>query len=291
MPRWEGGRAAARADWFRPRRRQHAYLAARAANRLEEGSCIRPAPAGRSRPTRRAGSQPLATWGPFRDGALQRRAGRGERLAPVSATTGLPELDVARVQRWCVQRVPDHARHQVRVECEVEPRRLTIVERRAPWHPDVGPEWTRFPIAGCATPRPARPGRYTGATATCASTPTTASPRRRTSTSCSPRSTVTPPPSSGADPSRAAVPLSSGYGRYQRRRRPGRGQPPAALGRAGPDQRRQLVLRPRRTSRRCRGPRLLPARRGRRRQRPEAAAPAVSHRPGHPCPGPATAPT
>jgi len=65
----------------------------------------------------------------------------------VSATTGLPELDVARVQRWCVQRVPDHARHQVRVECEVEPRHLTIVERRAPWHPDVGPEWTRFPIA------------------------------------------------------------------------------------------------------------------------------------------------
>ena len=64
-----------------------------------------------------------------------------------AATTGLPELDVARVQRWCDQRVPDHARHQVRVECEVEPRHLTIVERRAPWRPDVGPEWTRFPIA------------------------------------------------------------------------------------------------------------------------------------------------
>lgn len=59
----------------------------------------------------------------------------------------LPELDVARVQRWCAQRVPEHARHQVRVDCQVAPRHLTIVERRAPWREDLGPEWTSFPIA------------------------------------------------------------------------------------------------------------------------------------------------
>jgi Protein of unknown function (DUF3024) len=59
----------------------------------------------------------------------------------------LPELDVARVQRWCAARVPGHARHQVRVECEPAPRHLTIVERRAPWREDAGPEWTSFPIA------------------------------------------------------------------------------------------------------------------------------------------------
>jgi plasmid stabilization system protein ParE len=59
----------------------------------------------------------------------------------------LPELDVARVQRWCAARVPEHARHQVRVECQVAPRHLTIVERRAPWRADFGPEWTSFPIA------------------------------------------------------------------------------------------------------------------------------------------------
>src|SRR4051794_10798146 len=35
----------------------------------------------------------------------------------VPYAAGLPELDVARVQRWCAVRVPDHARHQVRVEC------------------------------------------------------------------------------------------------------------------------------------------------------------------------------
>ncbi len=59
----------------------------------------------------------------------------------------LPELDIARVQRWCAARVPEHARHQVRVECELAPRHLTIVERRAPWREDSGPGWTSFPIA------------------------------------------------------------------------------------------------------------------------------------------------
>lgn len=59
----------------------------------------------------------------------------------------LPELDVARVQRWCASRVPEHARQQVRVECQVAPRHLTIVERRVPWREDSSPEWTSFPIA------------------------------------------------------------------------------------------------------------------------------------------------
>ena len=59
----------------------------------------------------------------------------------------LPELDVARVQRWCAARVPEHARRQVRVECELAPRHLTIIERRMPWREDAGPEWTSLPIA------------------------------------------------------------------------------------------------------------------------------------------------
>jgi hypothetical protein len=63
------------------------------------------------------------------------------------AASSLPQLDVARVQRWCRDRVPDHAVNQVRVECAVAPRHITIVERRAPWRSDLGPEWTQFPIA------------------------------------------------------------------------------------------------------------------------------------------------
>jgi hypothetical protein len=58
----------------------------------------------------------------------------------------LPDLDVARVRRWCDARVPERARHQVRLECDVAPRHLTIVERRAPWRQD-GSEWTTLPIA------------------------------------------------------------------------------------------------------------------------------------------------
>ncbi len=59
----------------------------------------------------------------------------------------LPELDVARVQRWCRARVPERVRDQVRVEVDVAPRHLTIVECRPPWRADVGPDWTRHPIA------------------------------------------------------------------------------------------------------------------------------------------------
>jgi hypothetical protein len=63
------------------------------------------------------------------------------------AETGLPKLDVARVRRWCEQRVPAHVRDQMRVECDVAPRHLTIVECRPPWRPQAGSDWTRFPIA------------------------------------------------------------------------------------------------------------------------------------------------
>jgi hypothetical protein len=59
----------------------------------------------------------------------------------------LPALDVARFQRWCAARVPERARHQVRVECDEAPRHLTIIERRAPWTDDSEAEWTRHPIA------------------------------------------------------------------------------------------------------------------------------------------------
>ena len=44
-------------------------------------------------------------------------------------------------------RVPEHARAQVRVECDVAARHLTIVERRAPWREEFGGGWTSLPIA------------------------------------------------------------------------------------------------------------------------------------------------
>jgi hypothetical protein len=77
----------------------------------------------------------------------------------------LPDLDVARVQRWCAARVPEHARHQVRVECEIAPRYVTIVERRAPWREDFRPEWTSFRSPASATPLLPSRGRCSGVTA------------------------------------------------------------------------------------------------------------------------------
>ncbi|WP_443710968.1 DUF3024 domain-containing protein [Rhodococcus qingshengii] len=61
--------------------------------------------------------------------------------------TGLPELDVARVVKYCASRVPDRLCHEIRVEGDIAPRHLTICECQPPWREDLGPEWTRFPIA------------------------------------------------------------------------------------------------------------------------------------------------
>ncbi|MBO0879562.1 MAG: hypothetical protein J2P17_04170 [Mycobacterium sp.] len=49
----------------------------------------------------------------------------------------LPELDVARVRRWCRERVPAHARDEVRVEADIGSRHVTVVECRPPWREDV----------------------------------------------------------------------------------------------------------------------------------------------------------
>lgn len=64
-----------------------------------------------------------------------------------SRVSVLPETDVARVQRWCRGRVPEHVRDEVRVEVDVAERHVTIVECRPPWRADMGVGWTRFPIA------------------------------------------------------------------------------------------------------------------------------------------------
>ncbi len=68
------------------------------------------------------------------------------RLGQVAAA-GLPELDVTRVRLWSERLIPAEARDQLRVEVDVAPRHLTIVECRPPWDDDVGQGWTRFPIA------------------------------------------------------------------------------------------------------------------------------------------------
>ena len=64
-----------------------------------------------------------------------------------NGTDLVPELDLARIRRYCAGRVSAHIAHLVRLEIDVEGRSVTILECRPPWSPDMGPEWTRFPIA------------------------------------------------------------------------------------------------------------------------------------------------
>ena len=59
----------------------------------------------------------------------------------------LPEIDLAKIRRYADGRVPARLRHQIRVDIEVSGCSVTLVECRAPWTPEIGPEWTRLPIA------------------------------------------------------------------------------------------------------------------------------------------------
>lgn len=59
----------------------------------------------------------------------------------------IPELDVARVRRWCNAQVPPNLHDQIRVECEVAPRHLTIVELRPLWGEPSNGEWMRVIVA------------------------------------------------------------------------------------------------------------------------------------------------
>jgi hypothetical protein len=74
-------------------------------------------------------------------------AGTPTRCDARTARTG-----IARVRPSCQQRVPGRARERVRVERDVGPRHLTIVEYRAPWRQGAGSELTRFPGPGSAAP-------------------------------------------------------------------------------------------------------------------------------------------
>lgn len=59
----------------------------------------------------------------------------------------VPDIHLRQIARWCERRIPQRARDQVRVEHTVRGSTVTIVEARAPWREDLGPEWTRRPVA------------------------------------------------------------------------------------------------------------------------------------------------
>lgn len=58
----------------------------------------------------------------------------------------MPELDLARITRYCDDRVPVRHRDQVRVELRVRGRAVTLFECRPPWHPGLS-DWSRSKVA------------------------------------------------------------------------------------------------------------------------------------------------
>ena len=104
---------------------------------------------------------------------------------------GLPGPGIARVRRWCRRRVPEHARDRVRVECDVGPRNLTIVECRPAWREGTGSEWTRLPVARLRYARAARTWALHWRDRHLRLCCMTSSRQYRTSATCCARSTAT----------------------------------------------------------------------------------------------------
>ena len=59
----------------------------------------------------------------------------------------LPDLDVERIRRYCASRLPEKYTAEWPIECTVRGKSVTLFDCRAPWSEDIGPEWTRVPIA------------------------------------------------------------------------------------------------------------------------------------------------
>jgi hypothetical protein len=64
----------------------------------------------------------------------------------VTRNARVSDLAVAKVRRFCDQRVPAEARDQVWLEVMTRAASMTIVERRPLWEGGPG-AWTRLPIA------------------------------------------------------------------------------------------------------------------------------------------------
>ena len=54
---------------------------------------------------------------------------------------------IERVAAFCERRVPADLADEIRLEYRVRGNGITMVERRPPWHPDAGTEWSTVTVA------------------------------------------------------------------------------------------------------------------------------------------------
>jgi hypothetical protein len=72
------------------------------------------------------------------------------RCGSIASDSQPPPLDIAAVVAYCEQRVPPHALYQVRIEAVIDRHAVTLVERRAPWRPSLGPSGQQARRLACA---------------------------------------------------------------------------------------------------------------------------------------------
>lgn len=58
----------------------------------------------------------------------------------------VPDLDLAKIHKFCVGRVPSKFRDEIRIEVDVRGKSVTILECRPPWHENLT-EWSRMRVA------------------------------------------------------------------------------------------------------------------------------------------------
>jgi hypothetical protein len=64
-----------------------------------------------------------------------------------TARVGTPEQALRLVEEYCATRVPEGLEDEIRIECSLRGRAITIVERRPPWNPEFGADWTESKVA------------------------------------------------------------------------------------------------------------------------------------------------
>jgi Protein of unknown function (DUF3024) len=74
-----------------------------------------------------------------------------QRTEVIVAVVAIPEIvakaATKQVEAFCETRIPAHVRDEIRLEYSLRGNAITIVERRPPWLPELGPDWSSMKIA------------------------------------------------------------------------------------------------------------------------------------------------
>src|SRR5918994_5479256 len=91
-------------------------------------------------------SLPIASRSLSRPGWKRSAEDSPPRPTARTARVGTPEQALRLVEEYCATRVPEGLEDEIRIECSLRGRAITIVERRPPWNPEFGADWTESKV-------------------------------------------------------------------------------------------------------------------------------------------------